>query len=266
LSPRIGSVPFLVGRPLVEPLAEREAVLLEVPALLIERLRRGELDVALASTIELFRTPGTRCVRGPGIVAQERVMSVQIFSRVPFEEIRSLALDPASRTGQALSHILLAERASAACTFVPLAAGEDPARADADAFLQIGDAALRYTLGAAPLPRGVQWNYDLATLWRARTGLPFTFAVWIARPGAELGDLPRRLREARDRGVAGLSALVTRAARELELPEEGVRDYLTRACSWDLEAPGVLDGLRLFGAKAAAHGLVPVRAELLLVG
>ncbi|MBK9385596.1 MAG: menaquinone biosynthesis protein [Planctomycetes bacterium] len=266
MAPRIGSVPFLVGRPLVEPLAEHEEVLLEVPSLLIERLRRGELDVALASTIELFRTPGTACVRGPGIVAEERVMSVQLFSRVPFEEVRSLAWDPASRTGQALSHILLSERERPACRFLPLAVGEDPACADADAFLQIGDAALRYTLGAAPLPRGVQWNYDLATLWRERTGLPFVFAVWVVRPGAELGDLPQRLRAARDRGVERLESLVQRAARELALPIEGVRDYLMRACSWDLERPGVLDGLRLFGQKAAEHGLVPVRAELELLG
>jgi chorismate dehydratase len=266
LAPRIGSVPFLVGRPLVQALRDHDEVLLEAPALLIERLRRGELDVALASTIELFRTPGTGCVRGPGIVAAERVMSVQIFSRRPFEEIRSLAWDPASRTGQALSHILLAERERPACIFVPLATGEDPARADADAFLQIGDAALRYTLGVHPLPRGIEWNIDLATLWRERTGLPFTFATWVVRPGADLGDLPERLRAARDYGVAHLESLVQSAAPELELPEEGVRDYLTRACSWDLDAPGVMEGLRLFGAKAAAHGLVPVRSEFELIG
>lgn len=86
---RIGSVPFLVGRPLVESLLRSEEVRLEVPALLIERLRRGELDVALASSIELFRTPGTGYVAGPGVVAKERVMSVQLFARRPWEEIRS---------------------------------------------------------------------------------------------------------------------------------------------------------------------------------
>lgn len=265
MAPRIGSVPFLVGRPLVQALRDRDEVLLEAPALLIERLRRGELDIALASTIELFRTPGMSCVAGPGIIAAQRVMSVQIFSRRPFDEIRSLAWDPASRTAQALSHILLAERERPACTFVPLAGGEDPARVDADAFLQIGDAALRYTLGVHPLPRGIEWNFDLATLWRERTGLPFTFAAWIVRPGAKLGDLPVRLRAARDQGVAQLEQLVQRAAPELGLPEAGVREYLCDACSWDLEAPLVMDGLRLFGAKAASHGLVPVRSNFELI-
>lgn len=165
-----------------------------------------------------------------------------------------------------MTQILLAERAAPSCTYVPLGPGEDPAAAEADAFLQIGDPALRYTLGVRALPRGVVHNYDLATRWRELTGLPFTFAVWVVRPGAELGDLPDLLRAARDAGVELLEDLAERAAREMDLPLAGVLDYLDGACSWHLEEEGVLEGLRLFGKKAAAAGLVPTRPELHCVG
>ena len=57
---RVGSVPYLVGRPLDQGLGDEPGIELHhaVPALLIDQLRAGEIDVALVSSIELFRTPG----------------------------------------------------------------------------------------------------------------------------------------------------------------------------------------------------------------
>ncbi|MEM8711007.1 MAG: MqnA/MqnD/SBP family protein, partial [Planctomycetota bacterium] len=54
---RVGSVPYLVGRPLDHGLGDEPGITLEhdVPAKLIERLRAGDIDVALVSSIELFR-------------------------------------------------------------------------------------------------------------------------------------------------------------------------------------------------------------------
>ena len=40
--------------------------------------------------------------------------------------------------------------------------------------------------------------------WKDLTHKPFVFAVWITRRGTDLGNLPERLRQARDRGLADL--------------------------------------------------------------
>ena len=46
---RVGSVPYLVGRPLDLGLGEEPGIELshDVPAVLVERLREGEIDVAV---------------------------------------------------------------------------------------------------------------------------------------------------------------------------------------------------------------------------
>ena len=54
----------------------------------------------------------------------------------------------------------------------------------ADAVLVIGDRAMR--VPGDPFHDVV----DLGEAWNTLTGLPFVFALWVAREGLELGDLP----------------------------------------------------------------------------
>ena len=63
---RVGTVPYLVGRPLDEALEDEPGidVVRAVPAELVRGLRDGSLDVALVSSIELFRRPGYRYLDG----------------------------------------------------------------------------------------------------------------------------------------------------------------------------------------------------------
>ena len=107
---RVGTVPYLVARPLnlgLEAEPELE-VAREVPARLVERLRQGTLDVALVSSIELFRAEGYGFLAGPAIAGRGYVASVQVFLRRPLGSLRSVTLDPASRTSQALAQVVLA--------------------------------------------------------------------------------------------------------------------------------------------------------------
>ena len=43
---------------------------------------------------------------------------------------------------------------------------------------------------------------DLGEAWHTLTGLPFVFALWVARRGVELGDLPDALEQSRAAGLA----------------------------------------------------------------
>jgi predicted solute-binding protein len=145
---RVGAVNYLNTKPLIcdlEKLAPHAELILDVPSRLADLLAEGQLDVALVPNIAIAS-------RGP-------VLSVTLFSRVPWTSIRRVALDAGSRTSAALTQILLAKRygVSAEVTSLPLdSRAED---VDADAVLLIGDRAMR-----ACLP-GFQHAFDLGQEW-----------------------------------------------------------------------------------------------------
>src|SRR5262249_56631459 len=99
---RLGGVSFGVGAPLLAGLAEDPAVELiaETPAALIELLRAGQLDAALVSSIEAFRTPGYRVAPRLSICCEGPARSVRAFARRG-ARIRSVALDSGSESSVA---------------------------------------------------------------------------------------------------------------------------------------------------------------------
>src|SRR5689334_646494 len=108
---RISVVDFLNARPLTwgllhEPPPDVE-VLRDTPSVCAARLAAGEVDAGLIPSIEYQRIPGLQAVRGLGIAASSEVRSVLLVSNVSRERIRSVSLDPASRTSAALTRILL---------------------------------------------------------------------------------------------------------------------------------------------------------------
>jgi chorismate dehydratase len=256
---RVGTVPYLVGRPLDQGLEDEPGIALvrRVPAELVALLRAGELDVALVSSIELFRTSGLRYIDGLAVAGDDFVGSVQVFLRKPIEDVRALALDPASRTAAALVRVLFARRGDglprADVDFVET--DGDPRDLGLDAWLRIGDPALREHLqpGAPPV-------FNPSRAWRARTGLPFVFAVWIVRAGLELEpDELAAFARARVRGHAAREDLVRTASAQWRLPLEACRKYLLEECRYD---PGSAQrpALLRFRDEAAALGLC--RADL----
>jgi chorismate dehydratase len=260
---RVGSVPYLVGRPLDFGLAAEPGIeyVQRVPAELVELLRGGELDVALVSSIELFRAPGYRYLSDLAVAGAGFVASVQVFLRRAIEDVETIALDPASRAAATLVQVLLADRAVVLRTggkaprFLDVAAGADPRDSNADAWLAIGDRALRAYLAPDAPP-----VFNPSREWFASTGLPFLFAVWIVRPGVALGPGEiAAFARARERGRAHVAELAAEAARTWSLPIAACRKYLGEECRYD---PGteMQRALFLFRDRAAAIGLC--RADL----
>src|SRR5437868_9755222 len=135
---RIGAVNYLNTKPLIHELAELapEAELrLEVPSLLADQLHRGQLDVALIPVIEYFRHGGYRVVPDIAIASQGPVLSVTLFSRLPWPQIRRVALDEGSRTSAALTQVLLRKCYGVHPEVVPLPMDGEAETADADAVL-----------------------------------------------------------------------------------------------------------------------------------
>src|SRR5262249_33427561 len=145
-------------------------------------LRTGDCELALIPVIEFQRIPDLRIVPEIAVASKKRVRSVLIAARRPLEEVRTLTLDPASRTSQTLVKILFQRR----CGFLPetmerATTGSRDIFDGADAALVIGDPAMRLAAAAPSLDLTI---YDLAEEWRAMTGLPCVFAVWAVREEA----------------------------------------------------------------------------------
>jgi chorismate dehydratase len=134
-----------------------------VPTELNRLLLAGELDTAPISSIEYARhADRLRLLPRLCVSSEGAIDSIQLVSRVPLEEIRTVGITPESATSVVLTKVLLPHAAH-----VPL--GEE-----ADAKLLIGDAALKSAF-EDPTP-----HHDLGKLWLERTGLPMVFAVWAA--------------------------------------------------------------------------------------
>jgi chorismate dehydratase len=142
-------------------------------------------------------------------------MSVKLFSRVPAERIQTLALDEGSRTSAALVRILLMEKYGTSPRLEPLPIGATLGDTRADAVLLIGDRAIQ-----SPAGRFAE-VWDLGDEWVRWTGLPFVFAMWVAREGRTLIGVEQALRGARDRGVTNLAAIAQQeaAAKGLTVPQ-----------------------------------------------
>src|ERR671931_2026325 len=120
---RVGAVNYLNTKPLIcdlEALAPEAELVLEVPSRLADLLAAGRLDVALIPVIEYFRAGTYTLVPDIAIASRGPVLSVTLFSRVPWYAIRRVALDAGSRTSAALTQVLLRKRYGVAPEVVDL--------------------------------------------------------------------------------------------------------------------------------------------------
>jgi len=222
---RVGAVQYLNTRPLVHGLARGSVdVIYDLPSRLADRLRAGDLDVALIPSVEFLTNPGYRIVSDACIACRGPVMSVKLFLRTRPEQVATLAVDEGSRTSVALTRILLAERHGVRPALVTLPIGAGLHDTTADAVLLIGDRAL----GPAGAPGGgsFQLVWDLGDEWCRWTDLPFVFAVWAARSGVACGELVERLSRARDEGRANLAAIAVAEAAAHGLTVQQCLGYL----------------------------------------
>ena len=248
---RIGAVNYLNTKPLIcdlEELAPDAELVLDVPSRLADLLAEGRLDVALIPALEYFRAGRYSVVPNIAIATRGPALSVTLFSRVPWPQISRVALDAGSRASAALTQILLRKRYGVVPEVVPLPLDRDAEDADADAVLLIGDRAMR-----ACLP-GFAHAFDLGQEWSDWTGLPFVYAFWAVRPGADLGPVADALVEAKRRGLERVGVIAAREAPRLGLDAGFCRRYLQSIIHFDL-GPRELAGLHRFHVLACELGL-----------
>jgi chorismate dehydratase len=248
---RIGAVNYLNTKPLIhelEALAGGAELILDYPSRLADDLQQGRLDVALIPIIEYFRAGDYTLVPDIAIASAGPVLSVTLFSRVPWLEIRRVALDEGSRTSAALTQVLLRKRYGVRPEVCPLPLDRAAEDTDADAVLLIGDRAMH-----ACLP-GFRYAFDLGQEWHEWTGLPFVYAAWAVRAGVDLGSATEALYEAKRRGCANIGPIAAREAPALGLDAGFCRRYLSNIIRFDLGARE-LAGMHHFYMLASELGL-----------
>lgn len=250
---RIGCVSFLNAKPLIYGLETepRLTMKLDVPANLADMLQSAAVDVALLPVIDYQRLPGLRLIPTGGIASDGHTLTVRIFSRQPIETIATLRCDPDSHTSVALARVIMAERYGSRPEMRDL---RDPALPKDAAKLLIGDKVITEE------PAGFDHQLDLGFAWKELTGLPFVFAAWMARAGAELGDWPARLERAKREGLTNIEPILRQHAVTRGWPIELARQYLTENLEFDI-TPRHIEAIRRFYDLAARHGVIdtPVR-------
>jgi chorismate dehydratase len=222
------------------------------PAELNAAVLRGELDVSAMSSIEYARnSESLRLLPAASITARGAVASIQLFSRVPFGEVASVAVTPASATSVALLRILLGPEPA----FEVLREPPADALTRVDGVLLIGDEALAGTI--TPF---AAHSTDLGEAWRELTGLPMVFAVWAARADVaerrwrDLEALAAVLEDGRAEFARDAATVVAAARGRYPFPADFIAAYLRRL-SYDF-GDEERAGLGRFLDLAAEAGLI----------
>lgn len=255
---RVGAVTYLNARPLTRFLSDElpdATIVVDFPSRLANGLLDGSLDVALVPSIEYARVAGLRIVSDACVACEGPVRSVWLYGRVPPDQIRSLALDAGSHTSATLGRLILSEQLGLQPKLVDLPLGIDYEQVEADAILVIGDR------GLAEPNSQFHFAWDLGRRWSEWKGLPFVFAMWMARPDVEIVGLAARLAAARDRGTARLDQIARESVSTLAIDEPACLSYLRDNLTFTL-GPRQQRGLEQFYQLAARHGLASQGVQL----
>jgi chorismate dehydratase len=244
---RVGTVSYLNSVPLNEGLCDHPELDLRpyFPSRLAGELADGSLDIGLVPVVEVLRHGGYRIFPDAAIGCVGEVLSVKLFSDVPIRDIRSVRLDPSSRTSNALTRVLLEGSYALSPRYLDASTPDEPA----DATLIIGDPVLRRRAAARA-------EVDLGQAWYEATGLPFVFAVWAARPEVATSHAAEILAESKRAGVKNIDAIARREAVSRDLDADLCRRYLRDHICFDLgEAQQA--GLKWFATLTEERGLLP---------
>jgi chorismate dehydratase len=258
---RISAISYLNTAPLMCDFEHGDAVRdfdvsYTIPSACARALEAGTADIGIIPAAAYAVIPGLRILPDVAIASRRAVRSILLVSKVPVEEIRSVALDTSSMTSGALTKIIFEKWLGGGRTFAPMEPEIDKMLAEHDAGLLIGDPALR-------IDRERYFTLDLAEEWIRHTGKPFVFAFWAVRGDAlrEVSpdqDLAGVFQQSRDHGLGreNLRTIARAWAPRVGLSEDEVLRYLTENIHYYLDRQ-CLEGLRLFYGYAAEIGALP---------
>ena len=287
---RISAISYLNTAPLMwdfqhGPAASHFDITYTLPSGCALALESGTADIGIIPAAAYARIPNLRILPGVAIASRRAVRSILLVSRLPMDQVKTVALDTSSMTSVALTKVIFEKWLGGGRSFLSMLPDLDPMLAKCDAGLLIGDPALL-------VDRSRYHTLDLAEEWIRHTGKPFVFAFWAVRQDAlragqdgshgdsrprlsasqreeneQERDLPTIFQQSRDHGLQpeNLSEICREWAPRLGISEMDVRSYLTENIHYQLD-PGCLEGLQLFYRYASEIGALPTAPELCFAG
>jgi chorismate dehydratase len=230
-----------------------------VPSRCGELLAAGEADFGLVPVIEYQRLKDVKLVPEVCVASRQKVRSVVLVSRQNnLKKIRSVALDESSSTSASLVKVIFKEFLKSEPEWVTSSPDLRQMLRNSDAALIIGDPALTFQRKGLSV-------WDLANLWRDFTGLGFVFAMWMAKGSPETEILPVDFVAARDEGRDAYDQIIKTYEKQLGLPAEDLRDYLTNNVTFELD-DDLRRGMQLYFQLAARHKLIEAAKPLEFLG
>lgn len=194
-----------------------------MPSDCAQKLIDDEADIGLIPVAATLNIPQWNLVADYCIGAVGAVNSVFIFSNCPIQEVGTLQLDPESRSSNNLAKVLLKNYWKLSPAMVEKAPDYGTSADPSTAFVQIGDR----TFGKA---NSYPYVYDLAQEWMNFTGLPFTFAAWIANkpiPDTFIAEFNKALKYGLDHRDELFETMNMR-------DDFDIKDYLMHKIDYDL--------------------------------
>lgn len=267
---RLGVVSFVNTLPLIDGLENLADVELRhtVPSLLLDQLLSDEVDLALCSSIDYQRSPEPLVILPVGLLGCDGpTLTVRLYSTHPIRNLRQVYCDTDSHTSIAMMRILLKELHGIDPELIDFDAREHVARnkpiAWPEAVLLIGDKVVTNSTPAIRYPH----QMDLGAAWVEHTGLPFVFALWMARTNADpsilrtaAAILDHQRRHNRER----IDGIIHHKARPRNWPVDLAAEYLKDKIAYEFTSRR-REGLELFFDKAATHGLIERRRDVIVL-
>lgn len=230
-----------------------------IPSLCAGALRDGTADIGIIPVAAYATIPDLVVLPDVAIAAKGAVRSILLVSKVPLDEIRTVALDSSSMTSVALMKVLFSKWLGGPRSYTAMKPKLMEMLREHDAGLLIGDPAMQ-------IDRNRYLTFDLSEEWNRFTGKPFVFAFWaIRRASIEHSDedVAGVFRASRDHGLEPdhVAKIAQLWAPRLAISEAEVVKYLTQNIHYHLD-PACLEGLQLFYEYAAECGALPRAPEL----
>jgi chorismate dehydratase len=225
---KISAVSYTNTKPFIygiqnSSVSEKIDLSLDTPTDCAQKLIDDEADIGLIPVAATLNLPYWEIVSSYCIGANGPVNSVFIFSNCEIHELKTLQLDPQSRSSNNLAKVLMKNFWKVDCLMITDTVDYAQSTEANTAFVQIGDRTFGKT-GQYP------YVYDLAEEWRKFTGLPFVFAAWIANKPIHAGflvELDQALKYGLDHRYELLKELPVRDDFDME-------DYLMNKLDFDL--------------------------------
>jgi chorismate dehydratase len=149
------------------------------PAVCAQKLINNESDIGLIPVGAFPKLSNYHIISDYCIGADGSVETVMLYGNVPIQKMKSVYLDPQSRTSVNLTRVLAANYWRVNPEFINGDQQYDINQlANDDGFVLIGDRTF-------VMKNQFKYEYDLAEEWKKYTGLPFVFAAWVSNKPVE---------------------------------------------------------------------------------